>query len=95
LVAKVVKAHRGSTQIRTAAPKPPVADTHRPPAEKKSTFMGSIPNQHITDQPVDDKKGAADKEVTLDPDNTNKKLHLSTELEANRYSHSSLFSRKI
>jgi hypothetical protein len=96
LVAKVAKAHRGSTQIRTAAPKPPVADTHRPPVEKKSTFMGSIPNQHITDQPMDDKKkGAADKEVAVDPDNTNKKLHLSTELEANRNSHSSLFSRKI
>jgi hypothetical protein len=32
---------------------------------------------------VDDKKkGAADKEVAVDPDDTNKKLRLSTRLEA-------------
>jgi hypothetical protein len=32
---------------------------------------------------VDDKKkGAADKEVAVDPDDTDKKFHLSTELEA-------------
>jgi hypothetical protein len=44
--------------------------------------MGSTSNHPITDQPVDDKKGATDREVAVDPDDTDKKLHLSTELEA-------------
>jgi hypothetical protein len=83
LAAKVAKAHGGSTPIRTAAAKPLAVDTHRPPPEKKSTFVGSTSNQTIDDQLVDDKKkGAADKEVVVDPDNTNKKLRLGTELEA-------------
>jgi hypothetical protein len=76
----VAKAHRGSTPVKTAAPKPPAAGTLWPPARKKSTFLGCTSNQH---QPVDDKKmGATDKEVAVDPDDTDKKLHLSTELEA-------------
>jgi hypothetical protein len=82
LAVKVAKAHTGSTLVITAAPKPPADSTLRPPAEKKSTFMGSTSNQPIVDQPVDDKKkGAADKEVLVDPNDTNKKLHLSTELD--------------
>jgi hypothetical protein len=56
LAAKVAKAHGGSTPIRTAAPKPPVVGTLRPPAEKKSTFVGSTSNQPITHQSVDNKK---------------------------------------
>jgi hypothetical protein len=80
---KVAKTHGGSTPVRPAAPKPSVGVTLRPPAEKKSTFMGPISNQPITDQPTDDKKkGATDKEVAVDPDDNDKKLHLSTELEA-------------
>jgi hypothetical protein len=31
---------------------------------------------------VDDKKGVVDKEVVVDPDDTKKKLRLSTELDA-------------
>jgi hypothetical protein len=82
LAVKVAKAHGGSTPIRTATPKPPTAGTHRPHAEKKSTFMGSTSNQPIADQLVDDKKkGAADMEVAVDPDDTNKKLHLNTGVE--------------
>jgi hypothetical protein len=83
LAMKVAKAHGGSTPIRTAAPKPPAAGTLRPPAEKKSTFVGSTSNQPIADQLVDDKKkGAADMKVVVDPDDTDKKLRLSTKLEA-------------
>jgi hypothetical protein len=83
LAAKVVKAHGGSTLIITTVPKPLGAGTFRPPAEKKSTFVGSTSNQPITDQLVDaKKKGTADKEVAIDPDDTDKKLHLCTELEA-------------
>jgi hypothetical protein len=83
LATKMAKAHRGSTPIKIAAPKPPAAETFWSPAEKKNRFVGSTSNQSITDQLVDDKKkGAADKEVVVDPNDTNKKLCLSTELEA-------------
>jgi hypothetical protein len=83
LAMKVAKAHGGSTLIRIATPKPPAAGTLQPPPENKSTFVGSTSNQTITDQQVDDKKkGAADKEVAVDPDDTDKKLRLNTVLEA-------------
>jgi hypothetical protein len=83
LAVKVAKGHRGSTPIRTGVSKPPVADTHRPPLEKKNTFVGATSNQPSADQAVDDKKkGAADKEVAVDPDDMNKKLLLGIELEA-------------
>jgi hypothetical protein len=65
------------------APKPPTCSTLRPPIEKKSTFMGSTSNQPIADQPTNDKKkGATNKEVAVDPNDNDKKFHLSTELEA-------------
>jgi hypothetical protein len=84
LAAKVAKAHEGSTPIRTGVFKPPAAGTHRPPPEKKNTFVGTTSNQPSADQAVDDKKkGSTDKEVAIDPDDTNKKLHLGTDLEAN------------
>jgi hypothetical protein len=83
LTAKVAKAHGGSTLIRTAVPKPPAAGTHRPPPEKKNTFMNATSNQPSDDQAMDDeKKGTTDKEVAVDPDDMNKKLRLDTELEA-------------
>jgi hypothetical protein len=83
LAVKVAKAQGGSTLIRTTVPKPPATGTHRPPPEKKNTFVGATSNQSSADQAVDDKKkGAADKEVTVDPDDMNKKLCLGTELEA-------------
>jgi hypothetical protein len=45
--------------------------------------MGATSNQPSADQAVDDKKkGTADKKVDVDPDDMNKKLRLSTELEA-------------
>jgi hypothetical protein len=43
--------------------------------------VGATSNQPSAD--LDDKKkGAANKEVVVDPDDTNKKLFLGTELEA-------------
>jgi hypothetical protein len=82
LATKVAKAHRGSTPVIPAAPKPPATGTLRPSTEKNSTFVSSTSNQPITNQLVDDKKkGAADKEVAVDPDGTDKKFCLSTELE--------------
>jgi hypothetical protein len=82
LATKVVKAHGGSTPIRTGVSKPLAIGTHQPPPKKKNTFVGATSNQPSADQAVDDKKkGAADKEVVVDPDDMNKKLHLSTELK--------------
>jgi hypothetical protein len=83
LAVKVAKTHGGSTPIRISVSKPPAADTHRPPLDKKNTFMGATSNQPSADQAVDDKKKwATDKEVAVDPDDTNKKLRLGTELDA-------------
>jgi hypothetical protein len=43
--------------------------------------MGSTSNQPVTDQStVDKKKGAINKEVSVDPNDSDKKLRLSTEL---------------
>jgi hypothetical protein len=83
LAAKVAKTHGGSTPVRTAAPKAPAGGTLRPPAEKKSIFVGSTSAQPAADQPANDKKkGATDKEVAVDPDDTSKNLRLTTELDA-------------
>jgi hypothetical protein len=82
LAAKEAKTHGGSTPIKTSAPKPSTGGILWP-LEKKNTFMGSTSNQHTADEPTDDKKkGVADKEVVVYPDDTDKKLCLSMELEA-------------
>jgi hypothetical protein len=82
LAAKVTKTHGGSTTVRTAIPKPPTGGTLRPPTEKKSTLMGSTSYQHTANQSTDDKKkGATDKDVAVDPDDANKKLHLGMEVD--------------
>jgi hypothetical protein len=81
LVAKVAKTHEGSTPVRRAAPKPPTGGTLRLPTKKKSTLVGSTSNQLATDQTTDNKKKVAThNEVAVDHDDTDKKLHLSTEL---------------
>jgi hypothetical protein len=83
LAAKVAKTHGGSTLVRIVVPKPPTGGTLRPLAEKKSTFVGSTSHQPTIDQVVDDKKkGVADKEVAVDPNDTEKKLRVSIELDA-------------
>jgi hypothetical protein len=82
LAAKMAKTHGARTPVRTVAPKAPTDGTLWPPVEKKSTFMRSTLNQPATDQSVDDKKkGATNKEVPVDPNNADKKLHLSMELD--------------
>jgi hypothetical protein len=82
LAMMLAKTHRGSTPIGTLVSKPPTANTHQPPP-KKNTFEGATSNQPSVDQAVDDKKkGAADKEVDVDPNVMNKKLRLRIELEA-------------
>jgi hypothetical protein len=45
--------------------------------------MASPSNQSAANQlAAEDKKGATNKEVAVDPNNTNKKLRISTELDA-------------
>jgi hypothetical protein len=83
LAIKVSKMHGASTPIRTVAFTPPTDGTPRLPTEKKSTFVGSTSNQPTTNQSTDDKrKGGTDKEVIVDPNDTDKKLRLSTKLDA-------------
>jgi hypothetical protein len=78
----MAKTHGWSTLVRTVAPKPPTGGTPRPPAGKNNTFVGSTSNQLTADQSVDDKKkGAMEKEVPVDPNDTDKKLRLSTEID--------------
>jgi hypothetical protein len=83
LAAKVAKTHGESTPVRTVTPKAPAGGTLWPPAEKKSIFVGCTSNQHTANQPADDKKkGATDKEVVVNPNDTDKKIRLNTELNA-------------
>jgi hypothetical protein len=82
LTTNMAKTTRREHFNQNNSPKPPTDGTLWPPAEKKSTFMGSTSNKHTANQLADDKKkGAADKEVLVDPDDTDKKLYLSTELD--------------
>jgi hypothetical protein len=83
LASKVAKTHGGSTLVKTAAPKAPAGGTLQSPVEKRSIFVGSTSAHPAVDQLADDKKkGATDKEIVVDPDDIDKKLHLSTELDA-------------
>jgi hypothetical protein len=46
-------------------------------------LIASTSNQPAANQLVaDEKKGAIDKEIPVDPSDADKKLHISTELEA-------------
>jgi hypothetical protein len=55
-------------------PKPLTIDTPQPPSSKKGTYVASASNQPPVDQYADDKKGADDKEVLVDPSKLDKKL---------------------
>jgi hypothetical protein len=62
---------------------PLAGDTPKTPAAKKSTMVTPTSTQRATDQLMaNERKGAADKEIQVDPSDANKKLHISTELEA-------------
>jgi hypothetical protein len=75
----------GATDKEVLAPKPPTSSTPRSPPAKKGTHVASGSNQPPADQQTDDKKkGATDKEVPADPSDPDKKLHISTNLEAKK-----------
>jgi hypothetical protein len=82
LAAKMAKTHGGSTFARMATPRSVARSTLRPPAVKKGMLVASTSNQPAADQPVaDEKNGATDREIPMDPRDANKKLRISTELE--------------
>jgi hypothetical protein len=81
LTAKMAKTHRASTPVRMVVPMPQIGGTPRLPVENKNTFVGSTSKQLVVNQLTNDKKkGVTDKEVLVDPNDTDKKLHLSTKL---------------
>jgi hypothetical protein len=64
-------------------PKPLTIGSPRPPSAKKGAYGASASNQQPADQREEGKKKEADeKEVSVDPSNPNKKLRISTCLEA-------------
>jgi hypothetical protein len=83
LAAKVAKTHKGGTSTRTETPGLVAGDTLKMPVAKKSTTVTPTSTQRATDQLVaDERKGAADKKIQVDPIDDDKKLRISTELEA-------------
>jgi hypothetical protein len=81
--AKVAKTPDDNTQSKPPTPKPPTNDSPWPPSAKKGTHGASGSNQSPADLQVDDKKkGVIDKEVLVDPDDLDKRLRDSVNLEA-------------
>jgi hypothetical protein len=83
LAVKMARIQQGNTPSRIAMPGSAAGGTPRPITSKKGITMASPSNQPATNQlAAEDKKGATDKEVAVDPNNTDKKLRISTELDA-------------
>jgi hypothetical protein len=79
----VVKTHGSSTSFKSPAPKPPMIGSPRYPSAKKGAYDTLASNQQPTDQPTDGKKKEADdKKFPVDPSNPDKKLWISSCLEA-------------
>jgi hypothetical protein len=75
--------HSDSTSFKSPTPKPSTIGSPRPPSAKKGAYGASTSNQQPADQPTDGKKKEVDdKEVPVDPSNSDKKLRISTGLEA-------------
>jgi hypothetical protein len=85
LAAKVAKTHGGGTPTKTVTPEPSAGDTSKMLEAKQKQSMTVTPasTQRTTDQPVaDERKGAIDKEIQVDANDTDKKLCISMDLEA-------------
>jgi hypothetical protein len=67
LAAKIAKTHGGSTSFKSPTPKLPTVGSPRPTSAKKGAYNASTSNQQPTDQPVDGKKEADEKEVLVYP----------------------------
>jgi hypothetical protein len=84
LAAKVAKTHGGGTPAKTVTPEPLAGDTSKTLEAKQKQSMTVTPasTQRTTDQPVaDERKWATNKEIQVDPNDADKKFHISTELE--------------
>jgi hypothetical protein len=85
LAAKLAKTHGGggATSARTATPGPVAGDTLKMHVAKKGMAVTPTSTQHTINQLVaDERKGTADKEIQTCPSDDDKKLRISTELEA-------------
>jgi hypothetical protein len=83
LAVKMARIQQGNTPPRIATPVSAARGTPRPITLKKGITMASPSNQPAVNQlAAEDKKGATDKEVAVDANNPDKKLRISTELDA-------------
>jgi hypothetical protein len=83
LIIKMAKIQQGNTPSRIATPGSAAGGTSRPATLTKGITVASPSNQPAANQlAAEDKKGATDKKVAVDPNNTDKKLRISTELDA-------------
>jgi hypothetical protein len=83
LTVKMAKIQQGNTPSRIATPGSATEGASRPATLTKGITVASPSNQPAANQlAAEDKKGATDKEVAVNPNNTDKKLHISTELDA-------------
>jgi hypothetical protein len=83
LAEKIAKIQQENTPSRIATPGSAARGTSRPVTSTKGITVASPSNQSATNQlAAEDKKGATDKEVAVDPNNTDKKLRISTEQDA-------------
>jgi hypothetical protein len=82
LTVKMAKIPHGNTPSRIATPASAAEGASRPATLTKSITVASPSNQPAANQlAVEDKKGATDKEVAVDPNHADKKLCISTELD--------------
>jgi hypothetical protein len=83
LAIKMAKIQQGNTSYRIATLGSAAGGTSQPVTLMKGITVASPSNQPAANQlATEDKKGATDKEVAVDPNNTDKKLRISTELDA-------------
>jgi hypothetical protein len=82
LAVKMAKIQQGNTTSRIATSGSAAGGISRPVTSMKGITVASPSNQPAANQlAAEDKKGVTDKEVTVDPNNTDKKLCISTELD--------------
>jgi hypothetical protein len=82
LAVKMAKTQQENTPSRIAMPGSAAGGTSRLATLMKGITVASPSNQSAANQLVaEDKKGATDKEVAVDPNNADKKLCISTELD--------------
>jgi hypothetical protein len=75
--------HGGGTSSRTVMPGPLAGGTPKIHVAKKGTTVTPTSTQCATNRLVaDERKGTADKEIQVDHNDADKKLHISMELEA-------------